>query len=203
MTDERTLHSILIVDDDTTLLNAAKRSLGGAWRVLTAGDIAGARAICARERLHVAVVDLHLRFESGLDLLREFKRDYPEVRTVLLTGYLTHQVTAEAVLAGVRVMAEKLVGERPTSLKRVALLAQTTEDRIVVIAEEPHDNNHQRTLLALLDASQDLSLERWMSEFARAALAQYRGNIVRTAAALGIGRTRLYRLLGRSPRTRD
>ena len=60
-----------------------------------------ALAAIARERPHVAVVDLTMPGRSGLDLLRELAAIRSSVRLVLLTARIEHEQVLEAMKLGV------------------------------------------------------------------------------------------------------
>lgn len=55
-------------------------------RVLEAGSLGDARARLAASDVSVVLLDVHVGTASGLDLLRELRRDRPHVRVALLTG---------------------------------------------------------------------------------------------------------------------
>ena len=79
--------TVLVVDDDASirLLCRVNLELEG-YRVLDAARIEDARALVESERVDVALLDVHVGAESGLDLLRELKAKQPQVATALVTG---------------------------------------------------------------------------------------------------------------------
>jgi DNA-binding response OmpR family regulator len=79
--------TVLIVDDDASirLLCRVNLELEG-HRVAEAAYLDQARALLAEEPVDVVLLDLHIGRERGLDLLRELRRDRPEVAVALLTG---------------------------------------------------------------------------------------------------------------------
>jgi DNA-binding response OmpR family regulator len=79
--------TVLIVDDDAAirLLCRVNLELEG-HRVAEAAYLDQARAVLAEEPVDVVLLDLHIGRERGLDLLRELRRDRPEVAVALLTG---------------------------------------------------------------------------------------------------------------------
>ena len=54
--------------------------------VLEAATLRDARAILEEAEVTVVLLDVHVGSESGIDLLRELRRDHPAVRVALLTG---------------------------------------------------------------------------------------------------------------------
>jgi DNA-binding response OmpR family regulator len=79
--------TVLIVDDDAAirLLCRVNLELEG-YRVLEAAYLDEARAALAEESVDVVLLDLHIGTERGVDLLRELRRDTPNVAVALLTG---------------------------------------------------------------------------------------------------------------------
>ena len=79
--------TVLIVDDDAAirLLCRVNLELEG-HRVAEAAYLDQARAVLAEEPVDVVLLDLHIGRERGVDLLRELRRDRPEVAVALLTG---------------------------------------------------------------------------------------------------------------------
>lgn len=65
-----------------------------------AADHAAATELLARERPDVAVVDLALGAEDGLEIVRLMKGLSPETKTLVLTMHEEHEYVRAAVLAG-------------------------------------------------------------------------------------------------------
>jgi DNA-binding response OmpR family regulator len=79
--------TVLIVDDDAAirLLCRVNLELEG-HRVAEAAYLEQARSVLAAEPVDVVLLDLHIGNERGVDLLRELRRDRPEIAVALLTG---------------------------------------------------------------------------------------------------------------------
>jgi DNA-binding response OmpR family regulator len=97
--------TVLIVDDDAAirLLCRVNLELEG-HRVSEAAYLDQARSVLAQEPIDVVLLDLHIGNERGLDLLRELRRDRPEVAVALLTGSPQErspdeEATADAVIS--------------------------------------------------------------------------------------------------------
>lgn len=79
--------SVLVVDDDPSIRMLCRVNLElDGLRVLEAGSLPEARAHLAEADVSVVLLDVHVGTASGLDLLRELRRDRPFVRIALLTG---------------------------------------------------------------------------------------------------------------------
>lgn len=183
---QRVLPTVLVVDDDVLLLAAVKRSLGGERRILTAETLADARDHCASEALDVAIVDLRLDGECGIDLIVELARDRPHVRVALLTAHLDLDVTAKAARAGARVIALK-----PLPIRELLFVLETTGEPVTVLLgpERPHG-------LSSNGLEPICSLEEIDRGYARAVYERNGGNASKTARDLKISRSRIYNLLG-------
>jgi DNA-binding NtrC family response regulator len=70
------------------------------YAVRDAGDIAEATRILADQRIDLAVIDLRIGEESGLDLIRLISHSYPDTETVLLTAYGSIESSVEAMQSG-------------------------------------------------------------------------------------------------------
>ena len=91
--------NLLIVDDEAEIREALSRHfryLG--YEVRTASNGQEALAILEKERVGVIISDIVMPVMNGVDLLRTVRRDYPMVRVIIITGY----VTQENVLACMR-----------------------------------------------------------------------------------------------------
>lgn len=85
---------ILVVDDDPSLrlLCRVNLELEG-HRVVEAASLAEARALLAADPPAVALLDVHVGVQSGLDLIDELRALAPPAAIVLLTG--SSDVSAE------------------------------------------------------------------------------------------------------------
>ena len=93
--------TVLVVDDDERVLAAFERSIkGAARRVLTATTSAAALAAARREGPDLAIVDLQLGSESGIEVIRALKQSSPAIVAVLISGYASVQTTVLAMRAG-------------------------------------------------------------------------------------------------------
>lgn len=79
--------TVLVVDDDAPIrfLCRVNLELEG-WAVREAATIDQARRELGDGKVDVALLDLHVRGESGIDFLAEVRERYPDLPVVLLTG---------------------------------------------------------------------------------------------------------------------
>ncbi len=97
--------TVLVVDDDAAirLLCRVNLELEG-HQIAEASTLGQARAVLAEQPVEVVLLDLHIGNERGLDLLRELRRDRPEVAVALLTGSPQErspdeEATADAIIS--------------------------------------------------------------------------------------------------------
>jgi len=94
------MHSILIVDDDSTARYGMRRVLEGNYRVLEAESAAAARRLIAAENPHLLLLDIEMPEESGLDLLRELTAQEKSPPVIMITAYGSEKIAVEAMKSG-------------------------------------------------------------------------------------------------------
>ena len=103
------LSSILVVDDDRSVIASLFRVLSRRWRVETAYDAESAVRTAKFNPPDLAIIDLVLGSESGLNVVRTLAQN-PTTFVVMMSGYLSTDITVAAVHAGARVVVPKPVG---------------------------------------------------------------------------------------------
>lgn len=116
---------ILLVDDHAIVREGFKRLFdgdGGFCVVAEAGDAASALDAARRLRPDIAVLDLSLGGDSGLELLRRIRAAVPEVACVMLSMHDDPGLVMRALDDGARGYVSKAVAaeELPGLLRRVA-----------------------------------------------------------------------------------
>lgn len=115
---------VLVVDDDATLLAAARTALTQAgMSVFAAATAAEAREAKDAKAFDLAVVDIHLADASGLDLLRELRVEFPRMPLVVLSRISAFTTKIEALRAGADAYFEKPV-DWPSFSRSVLSLAE-------------------------------------------------------------------------------
>lgn len=104
---QRTIRSVLVIDDDPRVLSALARSFGVQRKVFTATSSEQAKEIARREKPDLAVVDMRLGSISGIDVVRSLKAEIPDTTFAIISGYLTVDTTVAAVHAGADIVATK------------------------------------------------------------------------------------------------
>jgi PAS domain S-box-containing protein len=116
--------SILIVDDEEFIRFALSEyfSVLG-YQVDVAGEWEEAEALLSARRYRLVISDLRLTGfggTEGLEIVRSIHQRWPDTRVMLLTGYGSSEVRAEAVRRGVDAFLEK-----PMALPEIAKIADS------------------------------------------------------------------------------
>jgi len=96
-------HTILIVDDDNRLrLSLSLILQKEKYRVDTAANAEEALAQLGSNEYDLMFLDLNMPGMSGVDLLVEIHRDYPNISVLILTAYAALESAIQAVRLGAR-----------------------------------------------------------------------------------------------------
>ena len=146
------------------------KMIGRDRTALIANSAAAAHELSAERSFDLAIIDLRLGGESGLELLRELKRDQTSAVFVLYSGYLSVEVAAAAARAGA-----DLVVCKPITFREILRKLEQPEG------------------LPSLDETPTLARAEW--EHIMRVLSDCNGNITIAARRLGIYRSSLQRRL--------
>jgi two-component system response regulator RegA len=172
--------TILVVDDDDPLRSRLARAFRDrGLHCHEASDGAQARALAARERPDLALVDLRLPDTSGLDLVRDLRALTPNTRIVVLTGYGSIATALEAVRLGATHYLPK---------------PADADDVLNAFARGDHE-----PLAATVPAESAPSLARAEWEHIQRVLSDCGGNVSEAARRLGLHRRSLQRKLHKRP----
>jgi two-component system response regulator RegA len=170
------VRSVLVVDDDQSVLTACTRSLRRERKVYTADNALSARHIARSARPDAVIVDLRLGTGNGLDLIYDLKSDRPDVRVALVSGYLSITIAMQAVKAGAETVLVKPIS--PREIVRHIEEGTTPEGDVLATP----------------------TLERVEWEHISRVVADTNGNISEAARRLGVYRQTLQRRLRKPPK---
>ena len=89
---------IMVVDDEKIVCDMAKKILENeGYEVETFMDSEMALERIRQQRFDLVVTDLKMENVSGMDILKEVNRLYPDTRVIMLTAYATLDATIEAI----------------------------------------------------------------------------------------------------------
>jgi len=169
---------LLLVDDDEIFLGVLGKAMGKrGYDVLMSNGITDALSQARKMKPAMAVVDLKLGGESGLDLIPHLIDINPKMNIVVLTGYSSIATAVTAIKRGAADYLSKPV---------------TAGDVIKALSGES-----QRT--EMLEEFSPMSVERMEWEHIQKVLKENDGNISATARSLGMYRRTLQRKLAKKP----
>jgi DNA-binding NtrC family response regulator len=99
-TPKQALHTVLLVDDDSTARYGMRRALEGRYRVLEAASVPAARSVISQENPHLLLLDIEMPEESGLDFLRELNEQASGPAVIMITAYGSEKIAVEAMKSG-------------------------------------------------------------------------------------------------------
>ncbi|GBD38519.1 Transcriptional regulatory protein OmpR [bacterium HR37] len=86
------MRKILIVDDEPNVRLVYKEVLSEkGYEVLEAESSRETFDILNRESIDLLVLDIKLRYESGLDILQRVSKQFPQIPVVLCSAYISFQ----------------------------------------------------------------------------------------------------------------
>ncbi|HUY91016.1 MAG TPA: response regulator transcription factor [Pirellulales bacterium] len=150
---------VMIVDDHPLMRQglAALISAEGDFEICCeASGVAEARQLAAAGPPHVAIVDLTLSDGSGLELLKEFRTAYPQVKLLVLTMHEEALFAERAMRAGAAGYVHKQQASRTIIqaircvLEGRTYLSQPMLERVVQLAFGSPDKEHPRSMLESL-----------------------------------------------------
>jgi two-component system response regulator RegA len=169
---------VLVVDDDERFAQTLARSLGRhGYCALIALSGEEALETVRRSVPEAAIVDLRIREDSGLDLIRPLRWLGPGMRIVVLTGYASIATAISAIKLG----ADDYL---PKPVRASALIAALEGQSSA--AESPA-------------GADTMSPRRLEWEHIQRVLAEHSGNVSATARALKMHRRTLQRKLAKKP----
>ncbi|MGE4618812.1 MAG: response regulator [Planctomycetota bacterium] len=115
---------ILIVDDDSFIRESIELFLESeGFQVRTASDGEKGVELFRQQEPDVALVDLRMPRMNGIEVLREFKKQAPEVEVVMATGAATLESALSAMKLGAYSYIEKPIVDLQKDLLEVLLRA--------------------------------------------------------------------------------
>jgi NtrC-family two-component system response regulator AlgB len=92
---------VLVVDDEPVVVNSIRKTLARkSYRVEEAFSGREALERVTAESFDLVLLDMRLPDANGLDLLADMKKQKPELRIVIVTGYASIDTAVEAIKRG-------------------------------------------------------------------------------------------------------
>ena len=188
MTDKATIR-VFIADDHAIVREGLKQILAEQRDIIVAGEAENgidATKLIGKARCHVMLLDISLPDRNGIDVLKQVKKDRPELAVLLLSmhredqyairalkagasGYLTKQSAPKELVTAIRQVAS---GQKYVSAALAQTLAsQIGEDHEAAVHETLSDREYQTlTMIAsgmtVSEIAKELSLSvKTISEY--------------------------------------
>ncbi len=91
---------ILILDDEKDACMLMERILRPSYEVVSFTEAKDALDYARAHEVDLAVLDLKLKETTGIQVLEELRKDRPDLKALILTGYPTVQTAHEAITLG-------------------------------------------------------------------------------------------------------
>ena len=133
--------NILLVDDDrilaTTLSHGLRKAMGKNISVVFCASSLEALALLATQTFELVISDFHMVGISGLELLKQIRKDHPKTSLVLITAYGTDALEQEVRRLEIGYITKPF--ELPSLVQLIQNLIQfkETSDKKVNIAPNP------------------------------------------------------------------
>ena len=188
MTDKATIR-VFIADDHAIVREGLKQILAEQRDIIVAGEAENgidATKLIGKARCHVMLLDISLPDRNGIDVLKQIKKDRPELAVLMLSmhredqyairalkagasGYLTKQSAPKELVTAIRQVAS---GQKYVSAALAQTLAsQIGEDHEAAVHETLSDREYQTlTMIAsgmtVSEIAKELSLSvKTISEY--------------------------------------
>ena len=78
--------NILVVDDDTSILEFIEHALSDTYNIFTSETVAGAEEISSENTIDLLIADLVMPEKNGIDMIMEFNKTHPEIKIIAISG---------------------------------------------------------------------------------------------------------------------
>ena len=126
------MEKILIIDDEAFICENVQRILSSeGFQVCTAATGQEARDIVASEEIDLALLDLNLGTENGIDILKALKELDPELLVIIITGYGSVESAVESLKLGAfHYMKKPFKADALRLIVKLALKTQTLKREV-------------------------------------------------------------------------
>ena len=151
----RTIHRVLLVDDDTVVLEMMSRSLESkGFEVVAVGGVTEALKCIAAEKFDVLVTDLHMpNAGDGFTVISAMRHSQPAALTMLLSGFPDTKSAMEAII----LQADEIL-VKPVETKR---LAEMVRERLLV--QKPASRASKEKVSEILHRCSDVVVKDWLA----------------------------------------
>lgn len=142
------MNTILVVEDDPSMLLYYKEAFSNKYRILTASS--GTNALAYNlETIDLALIDHNLPDISGVEVIKEMKRRRPSILIILITAYGDEDLAVRSFRAGTKDYVKKPFSYQELQKKIDFFLSLKTVSRdqrkIISFVEDPETSNRKFT----------------------------------------------------------
>src|SRR6185369_16859193 len=126
------MEKILIIDDEAFICENVQRILSGeGFEVRAAATGREARDFVASEEIDLALLDLNLGTENGIDVLKALKELDPELLVIIITGFGSVESAVETLKLGAfHYMKKPFKADALRLIVKLALQTQTLKREV-------------------------------------------------------------------------
>lgn len=84
---------ILVIDDDQDILDFVSSCLEDDHNVTTAANGEEGMVACEKNAFDLIITDIFMPYRDGLDIIREVRVLYPDIKIIAMTAYVGEGVT--------------------------------------------------------------------------------------------------------------
>jgi DNA-binding NtrC family response regulator len=100
--------NILVVDDDAIVIKSCKRILEAeGFEVSTVPSADKALELIKNSDFDILLIDVKMPGRDGMYLMREIKKNWPEIPTIVMSGYPTPETITEVLRLGATLFIPK------------------------------------------------------------------------------------------------
>lgn len=142
---------ILVIDDETTMLETLSSFFGSrGYQLMTATSAEVALKLIKEEQPSLALIDIKLPGMNGIELLRIIKKDYPNVKTFVVTAYDEENKKAVEAL-GADAFFAKPIGLDQLKKKVIEVLASSERQMKTIVKSQVLEGIPESKLLFVLE----------------------------------------------------
>src|SRR5664279_1403238 len=126
------MEKILIIDDESFICENVERILGDdGYQVCSAASGNEAREIVLAHDIDLALLDLNLGTENGIDVLKILKEIDPDLLVIIITGYGSVESAVDALKLGAyHYMKKPFKADALRVIVKIALQTQTLKREV-------------------------------------------------------------------------
>jgi two-component system response regulator AtoC len=132
------MQRILIVEDEINIRESLEIALLGRYEIKTAASAELAVPLIESEQFDMLITDIRMPGRSGIDLLKDYKKLYPQNPVIVITAFTSIQSAVEAMKAGASEYVPKPFSLEEVEIKVKNLLEakKTGEDKDFYASEK-------------------------------------------------------------------